>query len=355
METCALSRRRMAAHGRTGFTLIELLVVIAIIGVLIGLLLPAVQKVRSAANRTRCINNLKQLGLALHGVHQTYDAFPPSEIADNWGTWAVLLLPYLEQDGLYRNWDLRLRYYVQPASAGADLAVLHCPARSSLAGGSGESRSFSTAYQAGGGGNYTGPPGYSDYAACGGAAYSNAPDLYYDVNGNKGMFVRGQYLNGGATNPINTDAYYNAAGYTWGANAWGPLPRFPRRIADVVDGLSSTVFLGEKFYPLQTSSGAVNHGGVIWNGDYQSNYLRYLGHSGTQDPTTGLYTLQYGLITDPQYAQPDATSYFTAANHNGIGMFVFGDGSVHGVSATATIDLLHALMTIRGGEVLGDF
>jgi prepilin-type N-terminal cleavage/methylation domain-containing protein len=340
---------------RPGFTLIELLVVVAIIGVLIGLLLPAVQKVRSAANRIKCMNNLKQMGLALHGVHQTYEAFPPSEIADNWGTWAALLLPYMEQDSLFRNWDLRLRYYVQPASAGADLAVFHCPARSEVTGGSGESRSYSTAYQTGAGGNYTGPAGYSDYAACGGAAYNNSPDLYYDVNGNKGMFVRGQSrVSGTFTNPINTDAYFNAAGYAWGANAWGPLPLFPRRIADVSDGLSNTVFLGEKFYPLKTNSGSVNPGGVIWNGDNQSNYLRYLGHSGTQDPVTGLYTFQYGLMTDPQYAQLDATSYFTAANHEGVGLFVFGDGSVRAVSASATIDLLHALMTIHGGEVIGD-
>jgi prepilin-type N-terminal cleavage/methylation domain-containing protein len=355
MDTCSLSQLRRTGRCRFGFTLIELLVVIAIMGVLIGLLLPAVQKVRSAANRIKCTNNLKQMGLALHGVHQTYEAFPPSEIADNWGTWAVLLLPYLEQESLFRNWDLRLRYYVQPASAGADLAVFHCPARSAVTGGSGESRSYSAAYQAGTGGNYTGPAGYSDYAACGGAAYLNGTDLYYDVNGNKGMFVRGQYRSGGATNPINTDAYFNAAGYSWGANAWGALPLFPRRVADVTDGLSNTVFLGEKFYTLTTTSGSVNPGGVIWNGDFQSNYLRYLGHSGTQDPVTGLYTLQYGLITDRLYAQPDATSYFTAANHDGVCLFVFGDGSVRGVSATATIDALHALMTIRGGEVISEY
>jgi prepilin-type N-terminal cleavage/methylation domain-containing protein/prepilin-type processing-associated H-X9-DG protein len=88
---------------RRAFTLIELLIVIAIIGVLIGLLLPAVQKVRETANRTRCQSNLKQLGLAMHNYHGVNNCFPPAFAKpSNWG-WSVWLLPYVEQSALYNT------------------------------------------------------------------------------------------------------------------------------------------------------------------------------------------------------------------------------------------------------------
>src|SRR5512142_416688 len=88
-----------------GFTLIELLVVIAIIAVLIALLLPAVQSAREAARRAQCVNNLKQIGLAVHNYHDANLTFPPARKGCCWGTWNIFILPYVEQTSGFNAWN----------------------------------------------------------------------------------------------------------------------------------------------------------------------------------------------------------------------------------------------------------
>ena len=116
-----------------GFTLVEMLVVLAVIAVLIGLLLPAIQKAREAANRISCANNLHQIGIAQHHYYLANGTLPPSRIGDKKATWMVLLLPYLEQQNQYAAWDMAATYYDQPETI--RLAVLKtylCPTRRDL-------------------------------------------------------------------------------------------------------------------------------------------------------------------------------------------------------------------------------
>ena len=157
---------------RFGFTLVELLVVIAIIGVLVALLLPAVQMAREAARRSSCGNNAKQLGIGAHNFIDIRGFVPPNRLANdsadattNWVTWAVIMLPYIEQQNYFNQWDETIAYEKHPVNVTrVGVPTYFCPSRRK------PQQAFS---------NDTPSGGLSDYAACAG----RGPNDGVNVNG----------------------------------------------------------------------------------------------------------------------------------------------------------------------------
>lgn len=295
---------------RLGFTLIELLVVIAIISVLIGLLLPAVQKVREAAARAQCSNNLHQIGLALHNYHDSLGSFPagyvctqpqanPDYTSPGWG-WAALLLPFIEQGNLYQQINFTLPIEA-PSNQYARTMILKlyvCP--------SDYSTGLFTVYNKGNGALTQAAT--NSYAACHGVGV----DLDEELDDFNGMFSRNSRV----------------------------------RFADVTDGTSNTIAIGDRgaFFTRAAWAGAVNFGttritpGCPW----------VISYAPIEDaPTQPLAHIDVETINDPR---GDPEDFFSP--HTRVAMFLFADGSVHSIPFSLSLPTLQALSTRDGGEVV---
>ena len=247
---------RLRAGIRPAFTLVELLVVIAIIGVLVALLLPAVQAAREASRRMQCSSHLKQLALASHNFELSYKGLPPLRLADNWPTWAAIVLPYLEQESTLTLWDIKQRYYQQtPQALRQNLPFYFCPTRRSVPSvfSTGDVRTAVTAFP-------DTPGGLSDYAASCGTQYTNYDGAIVECirNGDPTLLRNSQ------TGAVEQD--------TGGASTLQTIVikwKVRVTLADVTDGASNTLAYGEKHIRLTSLSGK-SEDRSVFNGDTET-------------------------------------------------------------------------------------
>jgi prepilin-type N-terminal cleavage/methylation domain-containing protein/prepilin-type processing-associated H-X9-DG protein len=339
-------RSRGRRDHRSGFTLIELLVVIAIIAILIGLLVPAVQKVRSAAARASCQNNMKQLGLAAHNYHDTNKAFPPgvnlpapvamSAVAAGYPTLTAgplvqgqsfslftAILPYIEQGAIktqlnnvgtgtwtyngvkYPGYNSQYNNCVGPTSIGATVVPIYiCPS---------DAAPNQVTYTGGGVTYYFGANSY------GGNAGTVA--FYYNAMTQDGIFY------------INSKV----------------------RVSDIGDGSSNTFLFGERnrmdptFQVITGSDMGSSYSGWAWANVYGGeDYL--LGATATGRPLN--WTIPVGTTTDPGFVLQDDRLQCFGSQHTGGANFCFADGSVRFLSDGVPYSVIAALCTRNGREVV---
>lgn len=306
------SLRARANLSRRGFTLVELLVVIGILGLLMGMLLPAVQAVRESARNTTCLNNLRQLGIAFHNYESVTGRIPPSRGADEFLTWPVYLLPYLEKNNLYDRFDLSLPYYLQDSEAVQQVTLeLLCPSRASR--GSNISEREPKGAHVGAVGDYAGNAGSSLYFPGDWWAL-----FHHEVDG---------VINSGFAedNPV-VDGLLPSRG----------VGRY--RFSDITDGLSHTFFVGEKYVSVRGFRLGEGWGdGSIYNGD---------------DPDTAMRIGGFGMRlaqNDNLPLSPGEYPIFGSAHPSHVN-FLLGDGSVRSFAKSLDAETLYRLCSRNDGE-----
>lgn len=324
MKVTLLPARRRSPKSQRAFTLVELLVVIAIIGVLVALLLPAVQAAREAARRTSCGNNIRQLGLAAQNFHDTMGYLPPSRLANNsvdtattnWMTWAVVILPYIEQANFADRWDLRRSYESHPeATTKQAVAAFFCPSRRA------PNMVFSTD---------TPPGALSDYAACGG----RGPNDGVNVNG---------VIHENATGAMTCARWTLNAGKDQIVNWRGVVS-----LSSIIDGTSNTFLIGEKHVRRDTKFGTLEDRSV-YTSKNDNNYRRFAGID-KADPAKVYNIAKY--VDNPDNTTKTIDNRSFGSWHPAGCHFVLCDGSVKFVRENTDAITLGYYAEINDGGVI---
>jgi prepilin-type N-terminal cleavage/methylation domain-containing protein len=322
---------------RLAFTLVELLVVIAIIGILVAMLLPAVQSAREAARRVQCANHLKQMALAIHNFHTAHSVLPPArqsgghiydtgqsdmtDVTQIRMPWTVFILPQLEQQNAYDLWDITLKYTeqtpTQPAASNptyftdkrnpriVQVPTYYCPSRRSPGGFSVQDR----------------PGALGDYAVSSGT----------DVTNTSGTLLV-DWRTPNANGAIICGQCYNASGQLMAVGDKNPCKRWKSltRFDDIRDGLTNTLLLGERHQPQGDGGPSIFYGGLA-----------------SQTARRGDRALARTI--------DEANNEQFGSHHVSICQFALADGSVRPISTNVSVEVLTRLSTRSGGEVIPEF